>query len=168
MQAKTQPEPARIADQLRRAFYGDAWHGPGLLELLEDVDAATAAARPLAKVHSIWELVLHVAVWDRVARRRLSGEKCQPTGDANFPRMPKATAAAWRKAVAETKRTHDEFVKTVAALSDLRLRDRVPGKRYDFYHMLHGLAQHELYHAGQIAILKKAAGGIAKVGRGFR
>lgn len=149
-------EAARIADQLRRAFYGDAWHGPGLLELLKDVDAATAAARPLSDVHSIWELVLHVEVWDQVACRRLSGEKCQPTGDANFPSVPKPTASAWRRAVADGKRTHDGFVKTVAVLPDSRLWDRVPGKRYDFYHMLHGLAQHELYHAGQIAILKKA------------
>jgi uncharacterized damage-inducible protein DinB len=158
MKAETQSEAARIADQLRRAFYGDAWHGPGLLELLEGVDAAVAAARPLQNVHNIWELVLHVAVWDRVACRRLRGEKCQPTGDADFPPVLNPTAGAWRKTVAEVKRTHDEFVKTVAALPDSRLQDRVPGKRYDFYHMLHGLAQHELYHAGQIAILKKAAG----------
>jgi DinB superfamily len=87
---------------------------------------------------------------------RLAGKKCQPTGTDNFPLVPKVTGAAWRKAVAEAKRTHDKLVKTVAALPDARLRERVPGKRYDFYHMLHGIAQHELYHAGQIAILKKA------------
>jgi uncharacterized damage-inducible protein DinB len=149
-------EAARIAEQLRRAFDGSAWHGPALLELLEDVDATTAAAKPLPKVHSIWELVLHIAVWDGAASRRLGGEKCQPTGRANFPPVSKATEAAWPKAVTEAKRTHDALVKTVAALPDSRLRDRVPGKRYDFYHMLHGIAQHELYHAGQIAILKKA------------
>lgn len=148
-------ESALIADQLRRAFEGDAWHGPALLELLEDVDAATAAAKPLPKVHSIWELVLHIAVWDVVACRRLAGEKWQPTGTTNFPVVPKPTEAAWRKAVAQTKRTHDVLVKTVAALPDSRLRERVPGKKYDFYHLLHGVAQHELYHAGQIAILKK-------------
>jgi hypothetical protein len=51
------------------------------------------------------------------------------------------------------------LVKTVAALPKSRLLDQVPGKKYDFYHMLHGIAQHELYHAGQIAILKKAASG---------
>ena len=147
---------ARIADQLRRAFYGSAWHGPALLELLEDVDAGAAAAKPIPRVHSIWELVLHVAVWDRAALFRLSGEKWQPTGMANFPPVTALTAAEWRKAVAATKRTHDTLVKTVAALPDSRLRDRVPGKRYDFYHMLQGIAQHELYHAGQIAILKKA------------
>jgi uncharacterized damage-inducible protein DinB len=150
-------EPARIAEQLRRAFHGDAWHGPALLDLLQDVDAATASAKPLPDVHSIWELVLHVAVWDAAACRRLAGEKFQPEGTANFPLVPKQTTeAAWRKTVAHAKRAHDVLVKTVAALPESRLRDRVPGKRYDFYSMLHGVAQHELYHAGQIAILKKA------------
>jgi uncharacterized damage-inducible protein DinB len=156
--AEIPSEAARIAELLRRAFDGSAWHGPALLELLEDVDAATAAAKPLAKVHSIWELVLHIAVWDGVALRRLSGEKCQPTGLANFPPVAKPTEAAWRKAVAHAKRAHDALVKAVASLPDSRLGNRVPGKRYDFYHMLHGIAQHELYHAGQIAILKKARG----------
>ena len=152
-------EGARIADQLRRAFDGSAWHGPALLELLSDVDAATAAAKPVPVAHSIWELLLHIAVWDDAGLRRLSGKKWQPTGLANFPRVTKPTEAAWRKAVTATKRTHDRLVRTVAALPDSRLRERCPGKRYDFYHLLHGIAQHELYHAGQIAILKKACSG---------
>ena len=152
-------EAAGIADQLRRAFDGVAWHGPALMELLSDVDAGAAAAKPWADVHSIWELVLHVAVWDDAGLVRLGGEKCQPTGLANFPPVAKVTEAAWRKTVAQAKRTHDVLVKTVGELPDSRLRDRVPGKRYDFYHMLHGIAQHELYHAGQIAILKKAGHG---------
>jgi uncharacterized damage-inducible protein DinB len=149
-------EAARIADQLRRAFDGTAWHGPSLMELLDDVDAVTAAAKPLPKVHSIWELVLHIAAWDGAGCRRLGGETVQLTGTANFPLVPRPAEAAWRKAVSQVKRTHDVLVKTVAALPESRLRERVPGKRYDFYFMLHGIAQHELYHAGQIAILKKA------------
>ena len=153
---KLKSEAARIADQLRRAFDGSAWHGPALLELLEDVDAATAAAKPLTNVHSIWELLLHVAAWDGAACRRLSGKKAQLKGKQNFPPVPASTEAAWREAVAGAKRTHDALVQTVAALSDDRLRDRVPGKPYDFGHMVLGVAQHELYHAGQIAILKKA------------
>ncbi len=153
---------ALIADQLRRAFDGDAWHGPSLLELLEDVDAATAAARPIANAHSIWELVLHVAAWDRAGSRRLAGAKAKLKGRANFPLVPAPTESAWQEAVAATIRTHNELVETVAGLSDKRLRDQVPGKSYDFYHMLHGIAQHELYHAGQIAILKKAQSAIAR------
>jgi len=148
-------EPTLIADQLRRAFEGDAWHGPALLELLKDVNAAKAAAKPLPDVHNIWELVLHIAAWDGAAYRRLGGEKVQLTGTANFPVVPKPTEAAWRKAVAQTRKMHNVLMKTVAALPESRLRERVPGKKYDFYHLLHGVAQHELYHAGQIAILKK-------------
>lgn len=157
---RSSQEAAGIADQLRRAFHGDAWHGPALLELLEDIDAAIAAAKPFPNVHSIWELVLHIAAWDGAALRRIGGKKAQLKGKQNFPLVFEPSETAWRQAVAQTTRTHDLLVETVAGLSEGRLRDTVPGKRYDFYHMLHGVAQHELYHAGQIAILKKAVGKI--------
>src|SRR5512141_2164025 len=83
MQTRTQAltECTGIADQLQRAFYGSAWHGPAIMEILEDIDALTASAKPIPNVHSIWELLLHVAVWDGAALTRLSGSKCQPTGD---------------------------------------------------------------------------------------
>jgi uncharacterized damage-inducible protein DinB len=154
---KIPTEPSRIAEQLRRAFYGSAWHGPALMELLKDVDAKRAAARPLKDTHSIWELVLHIAAWDGVGLKRLAGKKARLKAKQNFPPVPHATEEAWRAAVAAVKATHDTLVETVAALPAKRLRDQVPGKPYDFYHMLHGIAQHELYHAGQIAILKKAS-----------
>jgi uncharacterized damage-inducible protein DinB len=151
---------AQIAEQLRRAFEGSAWHGPSMLELLEDVDAETAAARPIPNVHSIWELVLHTAVWDRAVRRRIGGQTTQPKGKKNFPPVPKSSSAgrqaAWRKTVSLLTRTHADLIRAVSALPEERLRDHVPGKRYDISFMLHGVLQHELYHAGQIAILKKA------------
>jgi uncharacterized damage-inducible protein DinB len=100
-------------------------------------------------------LVLHIAARDGAAIVRLGGKKCQPKGKENFPAMEKVSEAAWRRAIADTKRTHDQLVKIISGLSDERLRERCPGKRYDFYHLLHGVAQHELYHAGQIAVLKK-------------
>ena len=125
-------ESALIADQLRRAFEGDAWHGPALLELLQDVDAATAAARPLDGVHSIWELMLHVAAWDDAAFRRLGGEKVQLTGTANFPVVPKPTQATWHEAVAHAKHTHDVLVKTVAALPEVALARSRSGEEIRF------------------------------------
>jgi uncharacterized damage-inducible protein DinB len=149
-------ESQRLADQLRRAFEGDAWHGPALLELLEDVDAATAAAHSLPDVHSIWELVLHVAAWDDAVNRRIVlGKALQLNDEENFPKVKDISAAAWKKAVASVKKVHAELLKTVQGLTDVRLRERVPGKKYDIGFMLAGVAQHELYHSGQIAILKK-------------
>ena len=133
-----------------------------MLELLEDVDAEIAAAKPIANVHSIWELVLHTAVWDNAVRQRIGGQKTQPKGEQNFPPVPKrrgsAQEAAWRKTVSLLTRTHADLIRAVSTLPEARLRDRVPGKRYDIEFMLHGVLQHELYHAGQIAILKKAHG----------
>jgi uncharacterized damage-inducible protein DinB len=155
------PVTAQLAEQLRRAFEGSAWHGPSMIELLDDVNAETAAAKPIPNVHSIWELVLHTAVWDRAVRQRIEGQKTQPTGKQNFPPVPKSTSAAkepaWRKTVSSLTRTHADLIRTVSTLPEARLRDRVPGKRYDIEFMLQGVLQHELYHAGQIAILKKAS-----------
>src|SRR5688500_993915 len=70
-------EAERIADQFRRAHEGEAWHGPSLKELLGDVTAEEAAARPVAGAHSILELVQPSAAWERVARRRLAGDAAQ-------------------------------------------------------------------------------------------
>jgi len=148
-------EASRIADQLRRAFSGAAWHGPAVFELLRDVNAEAAAAHPLPNVHSIWELLLHIEAWDGAGLKRLDGKTARLKDEQNFPPMPQPTEEAWREAIASAKRTHDRLVETVARLTEKRLREQVPGKRYDFYHLLHGIVQHELYHAGQIAILKK-------------
>ena len=151
-------ETARIADQLRRAFSGEAWHGDSLFEILEGVTAKQAAARPIKNAHAIWELVLHIAAWDNAVLQRLGGVAVELSATQNFPPVTDASETAWRKALAEVRRVHEELVKAVSVLPDSQLDEMVPGKEgahYTFYYMLHGVAQHELYHAGQIALLKK-------------
>lgn len=156
MPTKSTSEAARIAGQLLCAFEGSAWHGPAVLELLADVDAVTAAAHPLPDAHSIWELVLHIAAWDGAVNRRIVTNKALTLNEAeNFPPVRDKSPAAWKQAIALLKKNHKELVKTVSDLPDARLTERVPGKNYNIYFMLHGVTQHELYHAGQIAILKK-------------
>ena len=150
-------ETTRIAELLRRAFAGDAWHGDSVLELLAGVRAARAAKHPIASVHSIWELVLHITAWDDAVNRRIVSGKAVSLGNKqNFPPVRETSEAAWRQALERLNETHEQLVQTVAALPDSRLDARVPGKNYNIYFMLHGVTQHELYHAGQIAILKKA------------
>jgi len=153
-------QSALLADQIRRAFDGEAWHGDSVLDILAGVDARTAAARPIRNAHSIWELVLHIATWDDVTIRRAAGQPAEPSDEENFPPVKDTGEAAWRKAVDDLKQTHASLVKTVAAFPDSRLHDPVPGKSQDyhnFYHLFSGIVQHELYHAGQIALLKKAS-----------
>jgi uncharacterized damage-inducible protein DinB len=151
-------ETVRLADQLRRAFEGSAWHGDSVLELLADVNAKTAAAHPIKNAHSIWELLLHIAAWDDAVCRRIGGTSVTLSDDQNFPRVQDTSDAAWRQAIESVKRTHNELIKAVAAFPDTRLQEQVPGKAqnyYNFYYMFSGIVQHELYHAGQIALLKK-------------
>ncbi len=152
-------ETARLADQIRRAFEGDAWHGDSVLELLSGVNAKMAAARPIKNAHSIWELVLHVAAWDGAVLKRTGGAAVQLLAKQNFPPVKDTSEAAWLKAIEHAKHTHRELVKAVAAFPESRLDEQVPGKTqsyYNFFYMFSGIVQHELYHAGQIALLKKA------------
>jgi uncharacterized damage-inducible protein DinB len=151
-------ESSRDADQLRRAFYGEAWHGDSLFEILGSVTAAQAAARPISRTHTIWELVLHIAAWDGVVVRRLGGATVTLSDAENFPPVADTSEAAWQKAQAEMRRVHEKLIESVAAFPDSRLDEIVPGNSstgHTFYSMLHGVVQHELYHAGQIALLKK-------------
>jgi uncharacterized damage-inducible protein DinB len=151
-------ESARIADELRRAFDGAAWHGDSLFEILKGVTAAHAAARPVANAHSIWELALHIATWDGVARRRMTGVAVMPSDQENFPRVADTSDDAWRRALEHVRHVHEELIEAVAKFPKERLWEQVPGKQgvhYNFYYMLHGLAQHAAYHAGQIGLLKK-------------
>ena len=149
-------EVQRIADQLRRAYEGDAWVGPSLRGLLDGVTAAQAAHRSIPQAHTIWELVLHITVWESVVRRRLAGEALEPTGEHDWPPVRDIGDVAWKKALADLERGHLALREAIAGLTDARLNDPVPGKGYSVYFMLHGLVQHDLYHAGQIALLKKA------------
>jgi uncharacterized damage-inducible protein DinB len=146
-----------MVDELERAFDGEAWHGPALMEVLEGIDSRTAAARPIANAHSIWELVLHLAAWENVVTRRLHGEKLSLSDAENFGHISATTDAAWRDAVNHLRRLHGELIKAVSSLNESQLSALVPGKNYDVRFMLSGAVQHAAYHAGQIAILKRAA-----------
>jgi uncharacterized damage-inducible protein DinB len=147
-----------IVDQLKRAFDGEAWHGPALMEILEGVDAKTAAARPISKGHSIWELLLHLAGWERVVERRLHGEKLTLSDRENFGHIPVVSENAWKDAVKSLRQTHDQLIRTVSSLPESKLNETAPGKDYDVLFMLLGVVQHTAYHAGQIAILKRSRG----------
>ena len=152
-------EVARIGSQLKRASEGGAWHGPALLELLADVSAAQAASRPLAGAHSIWEIVLHIAAWQGFATHALEGEPMpiDLPEEENWPPVADASETAWRAAVAHVGEVNKNLRQALRKLSDDDLEKTVGGREYTFYFLLHGVVQHGLYHAGQIALLKKAS-----------
>ena len=152
-------EIERIVDQMDRAFSGDAWHGPPLLHLLEDVTAEQAATHPVAGAHSIWEIANHVAAWNMIVRRRIAGENVNVTPELDWPQVEETSRVDWQLTLENLKHSRTRLRGVVQNLPDEKLREQVIGKDYPLYVMLHGLVQHDLYHAGQIAILKKALAG---------
>ncbi len=150
-------EVERIADQLTRSVEGNAWHGPALLELLEGVTSEVAAA-PLAGPHTIWEIVLHIEAWLTAARRRIQGEAVSLSPAEDWPATGVTDAAAWTGARERLGHEYRRLFAAVRKLSDADLSVIVPGKDYTVYFLLHGVIQHTLYHAGQIAFAKKVHG----------
>lgn len=153
-------EAMRIADQLDRMAHGRAWHGPAMLEALSGVSAAEAAARPIPGAHTIWEIVLHMTGWAReVARRLLEHARPEPE-DGDWREPPSEHAEAWSEAVRGLEAAHRELRAAIRDFPPHRLDDQVVGDTQEgpssFYVMLHGLAQHDAYHTGQIAILTRA------------
>jgi uncharacterized damage-inducible protein DinB len=152
-------ELKRINSQLKRAFRGTAWHGPSVMELLEGVTAEQAAAHPIAGAHSIWEIVLHIRAWERITLRRLEEwVPIEATPEEDWPPVKETTEHAWRNALNAMSLNHDALREVIARLDESRLSEILPGTEYSVYFMLHGVIQHDLYHAGQIALLKRAVG----------
>ncbi|MDQ3133509.1 MAG: DinB family protein [Acidobacteriota bacterium] len=155
-------EIERLVDQLQRAFYAEAWCGPSLLEALADVTAARAAARPLARAHSIWEIVAHVSGWKRTVHQRLEGQPVRLPDEGDWPPVTDPSVRGWQETLVKLKARHDALLAAVRGLDDARLEvvlltesSRETGGGVSCYVTLHGAAQHDLYHGGQISLLKK-------------
>jgi uncharacterized damage-inducible protein DinB len=153
-------EVDRIRDQFRRAFEGEAWHGPAVLSILKDITAQQAAAHPIPGAHSIWELTLHIAAWESAIRRRLAGDPAQLSDAEDWQPISDTSEAAWEKTKQHLVDNHRELLNAIANVDESRLNDSIitdPSTPYSsVYVTLHGGVQHNLYHAGQIAMLKKA------------
>lgn len=150
-------ETHRINSQLKRAYQGEAWHGPSLRELLAGVTAEQAVAKPISDAHSIWELVNHIIAWEQIVNRRLEGETVADIlNEMNFPPVTDASDEAWQTTLQALEASNQALRNSIKQIDDAKLEEIVPGTGYTNYFMLHGAIQHGLYHAGQIALLKKA------------
>lgn len=150
-------EVSRLADQLRRSCFGEAWHGLSLQEILDGVTAEQALLRIAPQTHSIWELVLHVSCWNQLVAGALSGTPLPNDPDAlSWPPIEDTTNAAWQKARERMAEAILALKEAIERLDDKQLEGTTPGRTYNTYHLLAGVTQHNLYHAGQMALIKKA------------
>ena len=157
-------ERERLLDELRRAWDGDPWHGDPVRRVLHGITAEQAAARPLPRAHGVWQIVLHMTAWTREVTRRLRDRVAREPEDGDWP-APGTGEGEWNAALDRLADAHAALLDAVAAFPADELdhtvgdeRDRPLGAGVSYTVMLHGLAQHHAYHAGQIALLRKSFG----------
>jgi uncharacterized damage-inducible protein DinB len=161
---RTDNVASRIVDELNRAVDGDAWHGDSVSAILREVTASLAAARPQEHVHSIWEILRHMTAWTNEVARRLDGHAAGEPQEGDWPAPSGQSEDDWQRDIASFVDANRRLMQTVSAMSDGKLhepsidqRDRAAGSGVPYDVMLHGLAQHHAYHAGQIVLLQKLA-----------
>jgi uncharacterized damage-inducible protein DinB len=157
------PSPAAInqlLDLLEEGFQRRAWHGTNLLGSIRGLDPAHAAARPGRGRHNIWELIIHTAYWKYAVTRRLTGARrgSFPYPGSNWFVRDGGTAADLKRDIALLKQCHRELMQAVGRVKPGELGSRPPGSRQARGFMIRGIAAHDLYHAGQIQLLKRLAG----------
>jgi len=152
-------ELRRLEEQLERTLEGGAWHGPSVLEVLEGVTAAQAAAHPIAGAHSIWELVLHLCSDYKLVLRRLGGDGRQMTQSEGWPTAPEPSAENWSDSIRVLKQLNEDLRQAVRNFPRERLDEPLVAEPpFTAYTQFIGVTQHHLYHAGQMALLKKVLG----------
>lgn len=155
------PKVSLLVRNLKRAFDHSSWHGPNLMDSLKGLIPAEAAWRPSPQRHNVWELAVHAAYWKYRACRYLGAEAAKSFGIPGsnfFPRPKEETQEAWEADLELLQAWHDRLLEAVASLDGARLKEK-PGKApFTFEDFISGVAAHDLYHAGQIRLLRRLGG----------
>ena len=140
---------------------GGAWHGPSLMESLQGVDLEQAAARPIEGRHTIWEIVNHCTYWMRSVHKALHGEVMESVPETEDWVGMGETAEDWRESLDNLDLIYEKLQGKIGELDDGDLDEMVGAQfgesffQFSFRKMLHGVADHNIYHAGQVSILKR-------------
>jgi hypothetical protein len=152
------PQISLLLEITDQAFDRKSWHGTTLRGALRGLTADDALWRPAPKRHNIWELTLHAAYWKYAVRRRLAGEAV-PSFErkpSNWPAIPDpANGSAWKRDVAFLESEHRRLREIIRGLSPPALSTRSPRGVWTYAEEIHGVAAHDLYHTGQIQLIKR-------------
>ncbi|HRP07594.1 MAG TPA: DinB family protein [Gemmatimonadales bacterium] len=154
-----------LIKQLKATQAGDPWYGRSRTGFLDDLSAKDAAAHPVEDGHSIWEVVLHMTAWTREVIHRLQGNHPGEPEDGDWPAVGRVTAERWRDAREALADAHGELIRLLERLPEERWnspvgkqREPALGTGVTVGGMIIGLAQHDAYHIGQLAVLRQALG----------
>lgn len=147
-----------ILDFFDHAFDKQSWHGTNLRGSLRGLELKELLFRPGKNRNCIWEIVLHCAYWKYVVYRKIIGGKRGefPRKPSNFPRLPaKHLMSDWKKDLKLLEEMHKKLREAVSSLNESKLSVKVPNSKWKYEELIYGVASHDLYHAGQIQLLKR-------------
>ena len=141
--------------QLEQSYQKHAWHGPNLKGTLRGLTPKQLLWRPGTNRHNIWEVAIHCAYWKYAVKRRITGEKrgSFPLQGSNWFVVNGGTAADWRHDLTFINKMHTELMTAVKKMKPLQLKKK--SGKYTFSDLILGASSHDVYHAGQIQLLKR-------------
>jgi uncharacterized damage-inducible protein DinB len=150
-------EVSRISHLLQETYEGSPWHGSPVKQVLQGINARQAARRVLPDTHTIWELVLHITAGRNFALQKMASDKTFDIlhADQDWPSIKESDENSWQKDLQVLENSQQALLLALNRMNDGNLGEIVSGREYTFYTLLHGIIQHDLYHIGQIALLKK-------------
>jgi uncharacterized damage-inducible protein DinB len=146
-----------IAVTLQNTLSGTPWYGRPMYEMLAEIDPAIAYKKPADHAHSLADLLYHMLTWADFTLKRVEKEKIadmKAFDDMDWRALNPATDT-WQKGVDQLKETHTRLLQLLQTKDDMFLDEKVDYREYNFRYLLHGLHQHNIYHLGQIAYVKK-------------
>lgn len=147
-------EIERIARMMKQTFEGSPYYGPSVIGALENVTADIAARKPPWSAHTIWSLVVHLTAELVYAREVIEGTAGPWDETTTWHEVTDISEAAWERAIEDLKRANRALVRLVKKLDDDVLDQQPIRVRGPYYLALHGTMQHNVYHAGQISLLR--------------
>ena len=146
-----------IIRNIRNINSGEPWFGRAVYTILEEVDVSKVYIRPNHSEHSLIELLYHMITWADFTLKRIENDKISDrSGAAGLDwREINPKVHTWKKGLAEFKAIHKKIVTLLQKKDDLFLKEKVDYRKYNFRFLLNGLIQHNIYHLGQVAYLKK-------------
>ncbi|MBX2964200.1 MAG: DinB family protein [Cyclobacteriaceae bacterium] len=143
-------EIKNLSNLIQRVYDGKAWHGPSVKDVLKDIDATTCRKK-VGDSHSIVQLVQHMVSWRTFVTNRLLGNTTfELSDDQNFP-----PETDWPTALQQLEESQVALLNAIETISSEKLWEEVANRKYDFFVLLHGIIHHDIYHIGQIQLIKK-------------
>lgn len=146
-----------IAEQLKDAYEGEPWFGRNIKEIMNEIDEAIVFEKPNGQ-HSILELLWHMITWKEFTFSRLQNDNQKSLHyfeENDWRELDHSNKTLWQQGLQQFEKLHNELIEIIQRQKDELLPQQVGGRKYDFRKLLYGIVQHDIYHLGQIAYIKK-------------